>query len=358
MRFYKKFYFLVGRKLEFKELFSCVDSFLAERGICYTSLGYDLTALDDRCHKLSQKMPQLGSVELIQERYSTLARLTNMMGSQICDESSIRLVGSKIPRPYNFYNSFFFYRDIDFFGRQTGFECVTVDDSSHMEVAGSYIKLARGFEGPQSTAVMMSIEIEDMKTCDAADAYAQALSSHLNNVKYVSGNAVYMDSEEKEMFARIRSIALPAVKKAQSDLREKADQVREQLLLEFPDVVEKSYNARSIIQRIGKKHGLDRSVRNYFGELYFYKQVRSGVVLSVEVQSTSSSGIDMGLMLSGPGFCYRMVNLSGCPANVAEANYFVSHMFDLVEVFEAEYLNDILQKYPQFPDWIPVLLED
>ena len=79
MRIYKYYRFLVGRKMEFKDLFASVDAFLKDRGIHYDSMGYNLEALGDCCQKLVQKMPQFAPIEVIEGPYSTSFRLTNLL---------------------------------------------------------------------------------------------------------------------------------------------------------------------------------------------------------------------------------------------------------------------------------------
>lgn len=356
MRIYKYYRFLVGRKMEFKDLFASVDAFLKEQGLQYDSMGYYLEALGDRCQKLLQKMPQFAPMEVLEGPYSTSFRLTNLINDNDCDEISIRFVGSKIPRPYNFSNTLFYYRDIDFFGKKPT-PCVAVQEEKHKYVYlfGSCIQLYRGFEGPNSTAVVMSIEIMDETSDRRADDYAAALALYLGNVKYITKPSVYLEPGEQAELIRWKAAALPHVKAAHDDLHERAEQVREYMLSQFPNVEYKQYNSRSILQRIGKKYGFDQVHSIPGWEAYFYKKVRGGIFLSV--QMIRGSGMEMGLVLSGPGFSHGIADLSGHPENTAEANFFADQMFRVVEHFEKEYLDTILSIYPQYPHWYPFFEE-
>lgn len=357
MRIFKRYRFLVGRKLEFKDLFASVDAFLKDRGIHYESMGYHLEALEDRCQKLVQKMPQFAPIEVLEGPYSTSFRLTNLLKDNLCDESSIRFIGCRIPRPYNFTDTFFYYRDVDFCGQKPT-PCVAVEGEKHkyVKVFGSYIQLYRGFEGPQSTAVVMCIEITDEISLQRADDYAAELAVCLGNIQYIPNSCVYLDSAEQADFIRLKAAAQPLVKVARDDLRDRAEQVREDMLLQFPNVEYKQYNSRAVFQRNGKKYGFDQVYSIPGWETYFYKQVRGGIYLSV--QTIRGSGMDMGLVLSGPGFSYSIVNLSGHPENTAEANFFADRMFQVAERFEKEYMDDILSLYPQYPQWYPFFEEE
>lgn len=357
MRIFKHYRFLVGRKLEFKDLFASVDAFLKDQGLHYDTMGYYLEALGDRCQKLVQKMPQFAPMEVIEGLYSTSSRLTNLLEDNHCDEASIRFVGSKIPRPYNFGDTFFYYRDIDFFGKKPS-SCVAVEEEKHkyVKVFGSYIQLYRGFEGPQSTAMVMCIEVTDDTSVRAADEYADALAICLGNIKYISNSCVYSDSAELAELIQLKEVTLPLVKAACNDLHDRADQVREDMLRQFPNVEYKQYNSRTVLQRIGKKYGFDQEHNIPGWETYFYKKVRGGIYLSV--QMIRGSGMEMGLVLSGPSFSYGIVDLSGHPENTAEASFFADQMFRIVEHFEKEYMDAILSIYPQYPQWYPFFEEE
>lgn len=357
MRFFKKYRFQVGKKVEFKDLFAVVDNYMKEHCLSYTSMGYHLQSLDDRCHQAAKRMPQLGQVTHIETPYSTWALLSNMTGDTFCDEASIRLVGSKIPRPYNFSDVHFYYRDIDFFGVQPGGERIGhYTNPQYLQIFGNWIGLQRDFEGPKSTAVVMCVEITNAYGLDGADAYAKALAACLGNAKYVCGTELYMDANEKTEFDRLKEAALPLVKVAHDDLYDRAEHVREKMLQQFLNVEYKQFSIRPILQRIGKKHGFDQFYSIPGFETYIYKKVRNGIYLSVQLMP--GSGMDAGLVLSGPGFHYRIVDFSGHPENSAEANFFVERMLSLADRFEEMYMDTILELYPQFPDWCPVFLED
>lgn len=357
MRIFKRYRFLAGRKLEFKDLFASVDAFLKDQGLHYDSMGYYLEALGDRCQKLVQKMPQFAPIEVLEGPYSTSFRLTNLLIDNHCDEASIRFVGSKIPRPYNFGDTLFYYRDIDFFGKKPS-SCIAVEEEKHkyVKVFGSYIQLYRGFEGPQSTAVVMCIEVTDEISLQRADDYATDLAVCLGNIQYTSHSCVYLDSSEQADFIRIKAAAQPLVKVARDDLNDRAEQVREDMLRQFPNVEYKQYNSRAVLQRIGKKYGFDQVHSIPGWETYFYKKVRGGIYLSV--QMIRGSGMEMGLVLSGPSFSHGIVDLSGHPENTAEASFFADKMFRIVEHFEKEYMDAILSIYPQYPQWYPFFEEE
>ena len=357
MRIFKRYRFLVGRKLEFKDLFASVDAFLKDQGLHYDSMGYYLEALGDRCQKLVQKMPQFAPIEVLDGRYSTSFRLTNLLIDNHCDEASIRFVGSRIPRPYNFTDAFFYYRDVDFFGQKPT-PCVAVEGEKHkhVKVFGSYIQLYRGFEGPQSTAVVICAEVTDEISLQRADDYAAELAVCLGNIQYTSHSGVYLDSAEQADLIRLKAAAQPLVKVARDDLHDCAEQAREDMLLQFPDVEYKQYNSRSVLQRSGKKYGFDQVHIIPGWETYFYKQVRGGIYLSL--QTIRGSGMDMGLVLSGPSFSYSIVNFSGHPENSAEANFFADRIFQIAERFEKEYMDTILSLYPQYPQWYPFFEEE
>lgn len=358
MRFYKQYLFSVGRKIDFKDLFASIDTFLIEQGLSYSSMGYDLLTLGNGCHKLSQIMPQFGPIETLEGHYNTLFRLSNMtVHAHSCDEASIRLLGSKIPRPYNFTDIAFCYRDIPFFGVEPDEELLAfTPDRRYFEVWGSNIVLGRNFEGPKSTTVSMRIQVTDQESCFAADEYARALSACLLNARYTKMADIYMDATEEEEYARIKEEAAPLVKAAADDLYMRAEQVREQLLLEFSTVEMKPFNLSPIMQHIGKKHGFDQHTSFPGGPSYISKAVRGGTFLSVEYFGSRGSGFDAGLLLSGPGIYYRIVSFSGAPDNPTEAQWHIDQMLSLAEYFETEYLGKILELYPKTPEWCPMIL--
>lgn len=358
MRFYKKYCFAVGRKIELKDLFAVIDSFLAQQGLSYGSLGYDFLTLQNGCHKLTQKMPRFGPVEVLEGRYNTMYRLSNMKEqAHPCDEASIRLVGTKIPRPYNFMDITFFYRGIPFFGVEPEKEhLVFTPDRRNFQVWGSYIALGRGFEGPKSTTVSMCIPVTDHQSCLASNAYARTLSGCLLNTRYTEMSDIYMDETEQAEYVRIKETVMPLMKTAKDDLNMRAEQVREQLLQEFSNVEPKSFNLSAIMLRIGKKHGFDQCTSMPGGPAYISKAVGGGRFLSVEYFGSRGSGFEAGLVLSGPGIYDRIVNFSGAPENSAEAQWHIDHMLSLADYFETEYLGKILEQYPQTPDWCPMIL--
>lgn len=358
MRFFKEYRFQVGRKMEFKDLFGAVDTFLAEHNLSYASMGYDLAAIDfprksNSCQKIVDKMPQFGPVERIVNRYSDTLRLSNMTAlGHPCDEASIRLVGSKISRPYNFFDAHFYFRNVTFFGICPAEERVGyMTNPLYLEVSGSYIELFRSFEGPQTTVVFMKIEVMDQQSCDGADAYAGALAAYLKNAKYTSSAAVYMDPAEKECYDRIHEEVAPIVKAAKADLYERSERMREQMTQEYPTFEQKSFSITKPLKRLGKEHGF----QDYYclsGNLHLLsKRVDGGNVMRIEMARDRREGMDASLILSGPDFSYEYSVFYGAPENQEEANWHISHLFEIVDYFEARYMHDILAPYPKAPDW-------
>lgn len=364
MRIYKQYRFPIGRKIEFKDLFSRVDAFLTQQNLSYTSIGYNLTEIDfpnrtANCRKILAKYPHFGPVERIEGPYNDDLRLSNMTGSNdSCDESMIRLIAAKIPRPYNFFDTSFYYRNVSFFGVQPSEEQVIISqDRRSILVAGSYIRISRSFEGPQTAAVFMKIEVTDASSCHRADLYAKELSGYLANVKYEESNVVHMTSDEEAHYQQIKAYAEPLVKAAREVLYMRADDVREKLLEKFPDFEEKPFRIGTILRRIGKQHGFDLQSKAWGAISYISKPVGRGIYLSVEYFGDRSGGYEGGLILSGLGFQYPIMNMSGAPENPTEAQWFVEQLFSLVDVFEKEYMGQILDLYPNALDWLPLCLD-
>lgn len=359
MRYYKQYRFQVGRKIEFKDLFSCIDAFLKDQEIHYSCLGYDLLSLDNNCYKLVQKMPQLGPIVCIEGPYNTLHRLSNMTSAaHPCDEASIRLAGAKIPRPYNFFYTHFYYRNVSFLGSNPVEEQISeMPNGYFLDVPGSYIELFRDFVGPQTTAVNMKIEVTDAQTCLQADEYARKMAAHLGNVKYAEGLTIYMSPTEDQLYKNIKKSASPIVRNAKEELNGLPEQVRDQLVREFSQFEEKSFQISPIMRRAGKKYGFDQFVRFPDGSSYIGKSVNGGNYLAVEFYGTPGSGFEADLILCGPGFRYEIANFCGCPANPDEARWHLDHMLALAGCFEEKYMEQILDLYPQSPDWLPMCLD-
>lgn len=355
MRFLKKYRFQVGKKMDFQNLFAAIDGFLRENGLHYNSMGYDLLDMDleemgvkSNCLKLVEKMPQFGPVERIEEQYSDKFRLSNMDNPlHLCDEASVRWLGSKIPRPYNFFQTNIYYRNISFY---TG----TTEEDDNL----SNIRLCRDSRGPQSTVIFMTIEVTDRKTNLGADDYAASLSTWLGNPKFGCEVKVCMDDAEKKRYEQWKAEAKSIVEAAKLDIYGRCDAAREEMLCEFQDFEEKRFQIGTIIQRIGKRHGFDQYTHVPGDFSYISKRVTGGNYLRLEFGSFSGcGGYEAGLILSGPGFSYKFSNFSGAPENSKEAQWYISRLFEIIDYFEAEYMSRILALYPDAPDWLPMCLD-
>ncbi len=353
MRFFKQYRFQVGRKIEFKDLFGVVDAYLAQQHLSYDSLGYYLVTLGDGCNKLVQKLPQLGPLEILKGQYHDDSRLTNMLKpNHQCDEATIRLAGSKIPRPYNFSYTRFFYRNINFFGTAPGEEQVEVMSCANiLDVSGSFIALYRDFEGPQTTTVYLKIEVTDQKTSEGADGYAASLASHLGGVKYLCSSAVFMDPSERAIHEDRKEKAAPIVKAAFKDLLARREETVEEILRLFPDFTHSHFSISKPLNRVGKAHGYG-NYRNVSGTVYLLsKRVDKGYFLRMDVMREPQQGVHGVLYLVGPGISYEFPMLYGAPENQQEADCFAEQLFKAADYFEEMYMHEILAPYPEVPDW-------
>ena len=348
MRFYKLYRFQVGKKTDFQNLFELVDSFLAEHGLKYASMGYSLQDIDmesrgiqGSCRKLIAKMPQFEPLVRIQKPYTDILCLSNMdVQDHGCDEASIRTLGSKIPRTYNFFETDIYYRNIHFAGEN-----------------GSFIRMHRDSTGPQSTLVFMKLQIVDQQTLQLADGYAANLAERLANAKYFGEAGVELDATEQAYYHDIRQQIAPILSEAKVSLKEQVDQVRAAMLLEFPQMEEKNFHHATILRRMGKKYGFDRFTAIAGGPAVISMKVEGSHYLSVEYFRYGGAGLDGGLILSGPGFYYDIVDLSGAPENGKEAEWFLNRILQIVQRFALDFMPQILRYYPEAPVWSPIFLE-
>lgn len=361
MRYFKQYFYKVGRKIEYKNVFSYIDAFFSEHNLRYDSMGYDLISLDDNCYKMVKKYPQLGPVEQVKKEYSDHYILSNMrVPGRCCDESTIRLIGSKIPRPYNFFDTHFYYRNVTFFSVEPGGENVKVDSHSNcVHVFGSYIELYRDFEGPQSTSVIMMIEVFDQQTSLQADAYAQRLSIALGKVKYLSSSSICMDAAEESMYAGLQQEAAPIVNAATVDLTEKAEQLTLYLQENFPVYDEVKFSIAKPLKKIGKQYGFDEYSYVAGGFYQITKRVSGGhyVVLEMDM-GPMFRGVGAGISLCGAGFSYRFPCAYYSPCSQEEMDCMMTRIFETIAYFEEKYMPQVLKLYPDTPDWCPVCLDN
>lgn len=364
MRFYKEYRFQVGRKIEFKDLFSVIDAYLADQGLHYDCLGYDLhitvwVGEKSVLQKLAARFPQLSTPELLTDKYDKHLCLSNMRNKEgTKDEQIIRYIGSKTPRPYNFLYTHFYYRNIDFFGTKSESEQIDCEENPiFMDVSGDYIELHRSAEGPQSTVVQMCIEIKDQQTASRADDYAVSLAERLGKVKYICRAKVSMDEIEKEMYTHLHHRAKELLKTVADDMHDRCEKVMAQTRQEYLLFQESKFSLAKPLKRIGKAHGFACSTYIPGGFFLMSKRVAGGHFLSLDIDnSPRSGGVGAGLVLSGPGFSHDLPLTYGCPENQEEADRYVTDLFEVVAYFESKYMHKILEIYPAAPDWCPECL--
>lgn len=365
MRLFREYRFHVGKKIEFSDLFSVIDDFLARNNLTYNGMGYDLEELEregstSSCQKLLKKMPQFGTLEIVEGRYSNTLKLSNMGNSDnSCDETSIRLLGAKIPRPYSFSETNLYYRNISFFNKQSEDEIITFTDHDWPVMHSNYIRLYRDFDGPKSVMVFMKMELCNAESAQAADDYANCLASCLRDSKFIAQTFAYLDADEQALYGKLQGEASPIADAARIDIYGRCDQIKEDMLTAFPDIEQKSFQFLPIIKRIGKAYGFDRCTKVSEIEYWVSKRLPSGYYLSLGMNGVaSSSGVDAGLVLSGPGMVFRFPGFSCCPENSREAKWIMNRFFEVIAYFEETYLNQILANYPQIPLWYPEIYCD
>lgn len=365
MRLFREYRFHVGKKIEFSDLFAVIDDFLARNNLTYNGMGYDLEehereGLTSSCQKLLKKMPQFGKLEIVEGRYSNTLKLSNMERSDnSCDEMSIRLLGAKIPRPYSFSETNLYYRNISFFGVPTDDEVITVSQYGDPLIHSNYIRLYRDFDGPKSLMVFMKMELRNAESAQAADNYANCLASCLQDSKFIAQNFAYLDAEEQAFYGKLQQQVTPIADAARIDIYERCDRAKEDMLTAFPDIEQKSFKFLSIIQRIGQQYGFDRCAKVSEIEYWVSKRLPSGYYLSLGMNGVaSSSGVDAGLVLSGPGSAFKFPGFSCWPENNREAKWIMRRFFEVIAYFEETYLNQILENYPQLPLWYPEIYCD
>lgn len=361
MRYFKQYLFKVGRKIEFKDLFGIVDTFISEQGLRYDSMGYDLISLDGHGDKLLRKIPQLGPGEIIKDRYNDMLRISNMVTPRhFCDEASIRLIGSKIPRPYNFFDTHFYYRNITFFGKQPSNEQIRLSENQvYLDVIGSYIELYRDFEGPQTTAVRMKIEVLDHQTCMRADEYAQTLSEALGKVKFYAYASYGMDASEEALYAQLQKEAAGIVDSARMDLSEKSVELTQQMQRKFPVCDERKFSIAKPMKRIGNVHGYSSYAYVPMGVYRMSKRVKGGnhIILEIDMGPMFRQ-VGAGFYLSGAGFSYMFPCAFYGPSSQEDMDFMITRIFETIAYFEERYMPEIVKLYPETPEWFPVCLED
>lgn len=357
MRFFQQYRFPVGRKIEFKDLFSVIDAFLTEQNLHYGSLGYDLSSTE-LLQKLTKQFPQLGEPELIENRYSATYCLSNLRSAPgIKDETVIRYIGTHIPRPYNFTDTHFYYLDVTFFDKKPDCRQIgLMPNPAYLDMAGSYIELFRTFAGPQPTVVYLSAEVTDQASSVRADAYAQALSAHLGGVKYLGVSRIYLDALEKARYADLQQQVAPIVSEARENLYSRGEDMREQMQRIFLTFEQRKFSIAKSLKKTGMEHGF-LDYRCLSNSLYLLcKRVDGGNFLRIELTRDPGQGVDALMILSGPGFSYEFPAFFGAPENQQEADRFLERLFEITDYFEVRYMHRILDVYPAVPEWCPECL--
>lgn len=365
MRYFVRYTYLVGRKAEFRDLFSMVDSFLSEQKLGYSYMAYDLSCFDyegvsSACHKLNKKLPQMGQIEIVEEPYTNKLRISNLDLSgrymAIGDEESIRFVGSKIPRPFGFHYTSFFYCGIPFLGRVD--ERMYRRDETHKyleshDLLGNFIMLSRNLSGPQSTTVTMVMEIGNHQDVDSARAYSQQLSKALGGVKWSEDMFCWMCADEQERYDLCHIQALDAVRSATSAVETMVEEMVSDRSEERELQAEPRFSLSKPLKKIGKSFGYGDYAYDPFGAYSLVKETEHGHKITLVVDMGPMFRIvRAGFFLSGVGFAYGFQIGGFTPNTQDEADLLIREVFSILQRIEDPYLTQIGANYPDSPPWM------
>jgi hypothetical protein len=223
---------------------------------------------------------------------------------------------------------------------------------------GSYIKVFRDSEGPQSTSVSMMIEVFDQQSAMQADAYAQHLSVALGKVKYLCASSICMDAAEETMYAALEQEVTQAIHTAVEDLLEKGEKLTRYLQENFPACDEVKFSIAKPLKKMGKQYGFGDYSYVAGGFYQITKRVSGGHYIVLEMDmGPMFRGVGAGISLCGAGFSYRFPCAYYSPCSQEEMDCMIARVFEMIAFFEKQYMPQILKPYPDTPDWCPVCLD-
>lgn len=379
MRVYAKYEFHVGRKIEFKQLMNVVDSFLAEHGLTYSNLCYDFRSSVYRpsgfmqteygceaefdlfrqsaCHKISRAYPCFGDPLRVPDGNFEEYCLNNFDEYGIpCDtnvsEELLRLVWQQIPRPYNFTEETIVYDGVDFFARTTP---VIPEKAKHgfsaYQRKSSNILVTRHCVGPQTTELVMTIDISDGCGVLNAEAYAKAMHEILGKPRQSVNLDIAMDEEEMAIYSAANDAAAICVEELKEFVRSTA-------LYGDLNAAEhffrdgKNYKVSKTLKKIAADRGFNRYAFDPLGCFVVRKRTAEGHRISLQFDlPPGCKELRPTVAISGLGFYYYIDLLCFCPQSQTEADACIERSFDILEQLEKTHIQQILALYPNTPDW-------
>lgn len=359
MRILQCYRFLIGTKIPFDKWPGIIEQYLQEQNLRHHSFHYCLETYDDLekcrqsatdtqrkgtgCERALKENPFLGPIKIRQTKYNTIQSLNNFDEESNASKEDIYAIISKIYKRYGFVNTSLIYRDVDFFSRRVP---TLVPESEYLlnGYEGSGITLYRSCLS-QDNAIILVVESRYPGEVFDSAPYADALGKLLPGMKRQSATKIIMDSNEQICYEELHTQAAPMVQRAKAFF---TAHMPEEKGNDEPDT---KVSIASWLKKLSKRYGY--TYAGYSSYIYFIdKKLPNGHYICLEfVSNPLSPDADPYVKLCGLGFNHEIWVDGFSPQNSRDASDYFTKLFDTLAQAEKTVFVEILDLYPDTPDW-------